>query len=248
MTTQVYAEAEYRLLPDAEQRALIVGGTSLTLAVAVEFARRGIPSAIVDDGTFDVDQVQEAARQTGGLVHVLDQTVDGQVLVQRAAEVLEGLTSLVNICLPNPNDRLTTIMGYSEQLLVRNLSAVNCMSASGGGSIVNHCALPIMYAGGELEDYISSLRGAITGVVRTIARKYGRQNIRCVGVQTGMLDLPEVHAWASEAVKAVEVPVKRWGTPVECAKLVAFLAIDATYITGQTLILDGGMTAGLSGT
>ncbi|MCC6508008.1 MAG: SDR family oxidoreductase [Pirellulaceae bacterium] len=248
MTTQVYAEAEYRLLPDTDHRALIVGGTSLTQAVAVEFARRGIASAIVDDGTFDARQVQDAVLEQRGVVHVLDQTGDAHDLIHRASRALDGLTSLVNICMPNPRDPLTAIMSYPDGLLSRNLSAIEYMSATGGGSIVNHCALPVMYAGGELEDYVSSLRGAVTGVVRSMARKYGRQNIRCVGVQTGMLDLPEVHAWASEAVKAVDVPVKRWGTATECAKLITFLAIDASYITGQILILDGGMTAGLSGT
>ncbi len=139
-------------------------------------------------------------------------------------------------------------MNYADQLLARNVTAAEIMSEGTGGAIVNHCALPVVYAGGPLEDYISSLRGAVTGVVRSIARRYGRQNVRCVGVQTALLDIPEVHQWASDAVKAVDVPVKRWGSAAECAKLIAFLGLDASYITGQVLILDGGLTAGLSGT
>ncbi len=148
----------------------------------------------------------------------------------------------------DPTSGRQPILNYADELLARNVTAAQIMSSGPGGAIVNHCALPVVYAGGELEDYVSSLRGAVTGVVRSIARKYGRQNVRCVGAQTALLDIPEIHQWASEAVKGVDVPVKRWGSAAECAKLIAFLGLDASYITGQILILDGGLTAGLSGT
>ena len=248
MSTQVYTEAEYRVLPDSEHRALIVGGTSLAIATAAELASRGISSAVVEDGTFDVATLQATADQHAGTVHVITQKFDPAALVTHASELLGGLTTLINICMPDPTSGNKPILNYADELLTRNLTAAQIMSAGAGGAIVNHCALPVLYAGGELEDYVSSLRGAVTGVVRSIARKYGRKNVRCVGVQTALLDVPEVHQWASDAVKAVDVPVKRWGSAAECAKLIAFLGLDASYITGQILILDGGLTAGLSGT
>lgn len=248
MNTQVYAEAEYRVLPDTAHRALIVGGTSLAVATAASLAARGIPSAMVDDGSFDVPTLQEAIGEHHGTVHLLSPKLEAAALVAQASDLLGGLTTLVNICMPDPTAGHKPILNYADELLARNLAAVQVMSSGAGGAIVNHCALPVLYAGGELEDYISSLRGAVTGVVRTIARKYGRQNVRCVGVQTALLDIPEVHQWASAAVKGVDVPVKRWGSAAECAKLIAFLGLDASYITGQILILDGGLTAGLSGT
>lgn len=248
MSTQVYTEAEYRVLPDSAHRALIVGGTSLSVATAAQLAARGIPAAMVDDGSFDVRALQTAIGEHNGTVHLLSQKLDAESLIGQASDLLGGLTTLINICMPDPRAGQKPIMSYADELLARNLAAVQVMSSGAGGAIVNHCALPVLYAGGELEDYVSSLRGAVTGVVRTIARKYGRQNIRCVGVQTALLDVPEVHLWASDAVKAVDVPVKRWGSAAECAKLITFLGLDASYITGQILILDGGLTAGLSGT
>lgn len=248
MTTQVYTEAEYRVLPDTAHRALIVGGTSLAVATAAQFAARGISSAMVDDGTFDVPSLQSAVAEHHGTVHLLSAKLEATALLAQASDLLGGLTTLVNICMPDPKAGRKPILRYADELLDRNLAAVQIMSGGSGGAIVNHCALPVLYAGGELEDFVSSLRGAVTGVVRSIARKYGRQNIRCVGVQTALLDVPEVHQWASEAVKAVDVPVKRWGSAAECAKLITFLGLDASYITGQVLILDGGLTAGLSGT
>lgn len=248
MTTQVYTEAEYRVLPDTSHRALVVGGTSLAVATAAQLAARGITSAMVDDGTFDVTALQSAVGEHHGTVHLLSSKLEATALVEQANDLLGGLTTLINICMPDPTIGHKPILSYADELLARNLAAAQIMSSGSGGAIVNHCALPVLYAGGDLEDYISSLRGAVTGIVRSIARKYGRQNVRCVGVQTALLDVPEVHQWASDAVKAVDVPVKRWGSAAECAKLIAFLGLDASYITGQILILDGGLTAGLSGT
>ncbi len=210
MSTQVYTEAEYRVLPDTAHRALIVGGTSLAVATAAELASRGIPVAVVEDGTFDVQVLQATVSQHQGSVQVVASRPDPEALVMHASELLGGLTTLINICMPDPTAGHKPILKYADELLTRNLTAAQIMSAGSGGAIVNHCALPVLYAGGELEDHVSSLRGAITGVVRSIARKYGRKAVRCVGVQTALLDIPEVHQWTSEAVKAVEVPVKRW--------------------------------------
>lgn len=248
MSTQVTTEAEYRVLPDVAHRAVIVGGTSLTIATATELAARGIPAAIVDDGSFDLQALQTAVSEHQGTVHFLSPKLDATALLSQANDLLGGLTTLINICMPDPTAGHKPILNYADELLARNVAAARLMSSGIGGGIVNHCALPVVYAGGELEDYVSSLRGAVTGVVRSIARKYGRQNVRCVGVQTALLDVPEIHQWASDAVKSVDVPVKRWGSATECAKLIAFLGLDASYITGQILILDGGLTAGLSGT
>lgn len=248
MSTQVFAEAEYRRLADSQQRALLLGSGQLLTAVASELARRGITTAVVDDGSFDRDELLRTFEVEHSEVHLLTGTLSPNELISQAQEQCGGLTALITLCMPDPRSANEQLMGSADVLLARNLAAANAMSQTGGGAIVNHCALPVMYAGGPLEDYMSSLRGAVTGVVRTIARKYGRQNVRCVGMQTGLIDLPEVQAWVSESVKAVDVPVKRWGTAAECAKLAAFLAFDASYITGQALILDGGLTAGLSGT
>ncbi len=244
---QIYTEAEYRILPDTDHRALIVGGTTLADAVAAEFARRNVPIALVADDSFDASAVKAKITQQGGSCHLLN-GLAGAELVNAASDVLGGLTDIVNLCLPNPNQDLSFVLGYADHLLARNIAAADLMANTGtGGAIINHCALPVMYAGGPLEDYMSSLRGAITGVVRSLARRYGRRAIRSIGVQTGLVDLPEVQAWTSDAVKSLDLPVKRWATAEECAKLIAFSALDASYITGQTLILDGGLTAGISG-
>ena len=95
-----------------------------------------------------------------------------------------------------------------------------------------------MYVGTELEDYMGTLRGGVTGVTRTFARKFGKQGLRVTAVQSGLVDLADT-SWVSQTVKDVQVPVKSWVTLDEIAHFMAFLAIDSTYTTGQAMIIDG---------
>jgi NAD(P)-dependent dehydrogenase (short-subunit alcohol dehydrogenase family) len=115
------------------------------------------------------------------------------------------------------------------------------------GVIVNHCFLPSMYAGTEIGNYFPMLKGAVTGLTRGLCRRYGKDGIRVNTVMTGLIDMPETRAMASPEVKAAKVPVGRWGTPAEIAKFVAFVALKCTYISGQCLIVDGGLTSGTTG-
>jgi 3-oxoacyl-[acyl-carrier protein] reductase len=95
---------------------------------------------------------------------------------------------------------------------------------------------------------MSTLKGAVTGVTRTLCRKFGRDGVRVNCVQTGLIDLPEAREFIGPELQAVKVPIGRWGRAEDVAKLVAFLALKNRYMTGQVVIIDGGLTAGLTGT
>jgi NAD(P)-dependent dehydrogenase (short-subunit alcohol dehydrogenase family) len=92
------------------------------------------------------------------------------------------------------------------------------------------------------------LKGAVTGVTRLLCRKLGPDSVRVNTIQTGLLDLPETRSAANCEVLKLKPPVGRWGTAQDFAKLVGFLALRNSYMTGQAVILDGGMTAGNTGT
>ncbi len=199
-------------------RALVLGGNTLANAVAAVLNERGIPVV---------------------------STVDAADIAQHPE------TSLIFNCwYPLPqSDTPETIASYPNQLLKQSLAAKAILaSAHPSAAIINFAFLPAMYVGTSLEDYSPILRGGITGVTRTLARKFGRSGIRVTCVQAGLTDLPESEQWASEVVKKVQVPVKRWARAEEIAKFMVFLAIDSKYTTGQTMIIDGGLTAGITGT
>jgi len=116
----------------------------------------------------------------------------------------------------------------------------------GGGVIVNvssvHEAIPKpTYIG------YSVSKGGMHNLTRTLALEYARRNIRINAVGPGATVTPMNTAWVEdpEKRKIVEshIPMGRAGTSGEMAAAVAFLASDeASYITGQTLYVDGGLT------
>jgi len=94
-------------------------------------------------------------------------------------------------------------------------------------------------------------KGAIEALVRGIAREEGRYGIRANNVAVGVVDagmFPKLvergeisQAWIDAAIR--NTPLRRFGTPVEVADAVVFLASNrARYVTGQTLFVDGGYT------
>ena len=237
--------------------ALIHGaGSTLGQAVVLEFARRKLRVALCDDRTpasSTLSQVQRAVQDAGGDALTMIEPQPGpdsdEAVVRLAIDKLGGLDVLINVLVPNTETDAKALGDYPAALLARCLAAANSMAATGKkGTIVNHCFLPAMYAGSKFDPYMPALKGSITGVTRTLCRQFGKAGIRVNCVQTGLLDTPETKAIASPEVLKVKVPVGRWATCAEVAKMMAFLALDNGYISGQCIILDGGLTAGITGT
>lgn len=155
-----------------------------------------------------------------------------------------------NLWYPDPHSMdLSRLWIYPQELLEQGMSLGASMAQEhDSAAIINFAFLPAIYIDTPLESSVSSLRGSITGVTRTLARRFGKQGLRVTGVQAGLIDIPETQGWVSEKVKSVPVPSKRWANAEEVAKLLIFLASDSMYITGQSVIIDGGLTAGISGT
>ncbi|HEX9282712.1 MAG TPA: SDR family oxidoreductase [Gemmatimonadales bacterium] len=212
--------------------ALLWGaGSTLGRAVALEMARHGVRVALHDDaGT--------AAGTNGSLA-----------LAQEVIDRFGRLDYLINLYLPNPEvDTAEQVAAYPATLLERCRTVGTAIAGlARGGAIINHAALPSMYAGTRLEEGMPLLRGGVTGVTRSACLLFGAAGVRVNYIQTGLLDLPETRAFASDRVLRIQVPIGRWSTAEEFAKLVALISLRATYMTGQGVILDGGLTAGNTG-
>lgn len=240
-------EIEYKTLATSEQRVLVCGSTSLADTIAQEFISKSIPTVM-----YDSERASSSIIDVGGnsITNLADRgSLSANDLLAAAEQTLDGLTLLVNVFCPAAVGSKSNLLAYADELMERCNAAADKMVASGKiGCIVNQSMLPAIYAGTDYEDQMSILRGAIVGIVRSVARRYGKQGIRCVGVQTGLIDVPECREWTSVKLSQVDIPGKRWGTSTEVAKLVAFLGLEGTYITGQTIVLDGGLTSGITGT
>lgn len=90
-------------------------------------------------------------------------------------------------------------------------------------------------------------KAGLMSLVRTLAMELGGSGVRVNAVAPGAVLTPRVEAMMSEdrrAASAANIPLGRFATPDDIARAVVFLASDlASYITGQTLVVDGGATA-----
>jgi NAD(P)-dependent dehydrogenase (short-subunit alcohol dehydrogenase family) len=127
-------------------------------------------------------------------------------------------------------------------------AAPPCESGAGSFVYISSAGLKRFPAGDVLS---VAPKGAIEALLRGIAKEEGRFGIRANSVALGVIDagmfprLVERGELSNEWVDAAKrnAALRRFGTAVEVAEAVAFLASRrASYITGQTLLLDGGYT------
>jgi NAD(P)-dependent dehydrogenase (short-subunit alcohol dehydrogenase family) len=128
--------------------------------------------------------------------------------------------------------------------------AARVMAPQGGGAIVVTASTNAFWVESHLGAYNTS-KGGVIALVRSAAIDLAPLGIRVNAVEPGVVrtrfasfvvDNPAESAWYLK-----KIPLNRFAEPVDVAKAILFLASsDAGYITGQALILDGGMTLGLT--
>jgi NAD(P)-dependent dehydrogenase (short-subunit alcohol dehydrogenase family) len=248
-----------------EGKAVMVTGAAhgIGRASALRFASEGARVAVVDlrakEGT---EVAQECLRVGGrGMAYEADVSDADQVhdVVRRIEEDLGGIDVLhshagrlragtvIETELEEWN-RTFEVNVTSMFLVVR--SVISVMQAKGAGAIVTTGSISGLFGEPALSAYTAS-KAAVVNLTRSLAIDYARSGIRvncvCPGwVDTGFNNPQFEHDGLSEAdiETLIErtVPMGRQGLPEEMAAAVAFLASDdASYITGQTLVVDGGL-------
>ncbi|MGA7340122.1 MAG: SDR family oxidoreductase [Terracidiphilus sp.] len=152
---------------------------------------------------------------------------------------------------------LTTGMDVWRRTLDVNLDgcfhvtrfALPHLIAAGGGSIVIVGSVQTVVAVANSAAYVTA-KHALAGLTRSIALDFARKNVRANCVMPGAIDTPMLRASVNLAPDPAAVlrecarahPLGRIGRPEEVARAIAFLASDwASFITGATLAVDGGM-------
>ncbi|MCC6173935.1 MAG: glucose 1-dehydrogenase [Chloroflexi bacterium] len=119
------------------------------------------------------------------------------------------------------------------------------MRARGGGSIVNISSASILHGGGGRLHYVAS-KAAVLGISRVLARELGDDNIRVNTLAPGNTlseETPTAAILALRTGAAAARALKRVQTPADLVGAVVFLLSDAAaFVTGQTLVVDGGTT------
>ncbi|MGP8058431.1 MAG: SDR family NAD(P)-dependent oxidoreductase [Acidimicrobiales bacterium] len=242
------------------QRAIVTGGGSgIGRATCRQMAAEGAAVSVLD---IDGDRATEVAGEIGGTAHRADVTdPDGlSGAVDAAAAAMGGLTIMFNNAgtgsqtplhewAPEEWDRLVRVNLTGVYLGFR--AAVPHLKATGGGSIVSTASISgTRPAAGEAP--YAAAKAGVAAITATAALEYG-PGIRVNAVSPGMirtaLTEPLLEYFPHEVERYERTtPVGRIGTPEDVADVVVFLCSDlARFITGQNLVVDGGMTLHGSG-
>jgi len=122
-------------------------------------------------------------------------------------------------------------------------AVIRPMMKQRSGSIINMSSVVGVKGNAGQTNYAASKAG-ILGFTKSVALELGSRNIRCNAIAPGFIETEMTASLPEDTVKGwrESIPLKRGGTPNDIANACVFLGSDmSTYITGQTLNVDGGM-------
>ncbi len=241
------------------KKALITGGDSgIGRAVAVAFAKEGADVAIAylsEDEDVDADKTVQLIEQYGRKAFKrridISEEENCETLVEEVLKELGGLDVLVNNAGKQfPQQSLLDISGDQlRETFDTNFFGLFYMTRAAlphlqeGASIVNTSSVTAYNGSPGLLDY-SATKGAITSFTRSLALNLAEKKIRVNAVAPGPIWTPLIPAtFDAKTVEAhgSDTPMKRRGEPAENAPAYVFLASsDSSYMTGQTIHVDGG--------
>ena len=244
--------------------ALITGaGSGMGRSAAELFAGEGARVVVTDVVDAAGDETVAAVKAAGGeatFVHAdVSRAADCEAMVQCATDTYGGLHVLYNNAGIFPADDggvLDTPESTWEKVMEINLKGVwlGCragipaMIASGGGSIVNVASFVAIVGAATAQIAYTSSKGGVLAMTREIAVEYARRGIRANALCPGPIQTPLLEELLSDparrARRMVHIPMGRLGRADELAKAALFLASDdASFMTGASLVVDGGITA-----
>jgi 3-oxoacyl-[acyl-carrier protein] reductase len=242
-----------------EGRAALVTGASRGIgrAIALELARHGAAVAVsYRERRAAAEEVAAAIEALGGraLVCQADVSREGEVarMVERAARELGAVDVLVcnAATVLSKLGPLQTVEDWRSMLDVDLLGPFLCireavphMLARRRGSIICVSSIVVRRGSTGLASYAAA-KGGVEAMVRTLAVELAKKKIRVNAVAPGIIQTEmtaELRHLSSEEILG-HIPLGRFGEPEEVARAVRFLASDdASYITGVTLGVDGGL-------
>ena len=238
--------------------AVVTGGTrGIGKAIAKKFAENGANVAVI--ATSDNTRAQETIKELQNLgVNARLYTCnirDAEEVASVKEEILADF-SKVDILVNNAGvTRDNLLPGLSimdiDDVIDINLKGTMFMTRAfirdfvrnRGGNVINISSVVGLMGNKGQTNYAASKAG-IVGLTKSVAKEYGRKNIRCNAIAPGYIET-DMTGKLSDTQKgeiASNIPMTKLGKPEDVANAALFLASDLSgYITGEILKVDGGM-------
>ena len=239
--------------------ALITGGSrGIGKAIALKLAQLGA-DIIINYSSNEakakevVNEIKDLGRDALALKANVSLGEDAQNLVQKAVDKFKKIDILVNNA-GVTRDNLLMRMSEEEwdtvfevnlkgtfnvtKFLIRNMiKQKNC-------SIINIASV-VGITGNAGQCNYSASKAGIIGFTKSLAKEVAKKNVRVNAVAPGFIETDMTDKLSDKVKEEYQknIPMQRLGKPEDIANTVAFLASDMSdYITGQVLVVDGGMT------
>lgn len=156
------------------------------------------------------------------------------ILVNNAGITRDGLFMRMNS--ENWEDVINTNLNSAYYM---SNAVVRPMMKQRSGSIINMSSIVGVYGNAGQANYAAAKAGLI-GFTKSLAKELGSRNIRVNAIAPGFIQTDMTSGLDVEKISE-HIPLKRLGQPEDIAKTVRFIALEGTYITGQTIGVDGGL-------
>jgi len=247
----------------AGKHAVVTGaGTGIGRAIAVRFAEEGASVALLGRRKEMLDETAEIIGQGDHLIIPTD--VSDTAQVAHAKGVVRDSWRRVDVLVNNAGIFSTThpitsdIAEWLKPIEVILMGAVYCSRAfvplmPDGGRIIMITSIHHERVESGRSAYATA-KGALTQYTRALALELAERNILANAIAPGFVDTPmavspdgvnelETDWFRAHYIEGHHLPLRRAGRPEEIAGVALFLAgPDATYLTGQTISVDGGLT------
>lgn len=242
------------------QKAFISGGSrGIGKAIVLELAKEGADIAFTYKNSKEaseelVKEVTDLGRSCIALKSDAASFEDSKKVVSEAIETLGGIDIVVNnagiikdmpLMMMSNEDWKNVMHCNLDGVFNITRAAIVTMMKQKKGCVINMSSVSGVQGMEKQANYSASKAGAI-GFTRSLAREVAPFGIRVNAIAPGFIDTEMLHDIPEKKQKELyaTIPLKRLGKAHEVAKLAVYLASsDAEYITGQVIVIDGGLTA-----